>query len=161
MVGQAYPLQQLSDTQVDVFARQFTGQRQRHRDVVGDSFGRQQVEVLEDHADLLAKASQAVGIHGRHVLVVDNDLAATRGFEAVDQAQQCTFARAGVANQAENLAALNTQTGGVQRGDVLTGDPVGFMNVMELNHVANLVGRENRRSAVSRAGILACPYRGS
>jgi len=96
--------------------------------------------VLENHADLLTETAQAVGVHCGHVFVIDDDLAAARGFEAVDQAQQCTFTRTGVTNQAEHLAALNTQTGGVQRGNVLTGNPVSFMNIMKLNHVANLVG---------------------
>ena len=117
--------------------------------------------MLENHAYLLTETAQAVGVHRGYVFVIDDDFAAARRFEAVDQAQQCTFARAGVANQAKHLAALDTQTGGVQRGNVLTGDPVSFMNVMKLNHVANLVGRVKRRSAVSRARILACPYRGS
>ena len=141
MVRQAHPRQQFSDALVNLAAGQFTCQRQWHRDVVSNGLGCQQIEVLENHADLLTKAPQAFGIHRGDVFVVDNDLPATWGFEAVDQAQQCTFTRAGVANQAEHLAALDTQTGGVQRGNVLTGDPVSFMNVMELNHVANLVGR--------------------
>ena len=96
--------------------------------------------MLENHADLLTETAQAVGVHRGHVFVIDDDFAAARRFEAVDQAQQCTFTRTGVAYQAEHLAALNTQSGGVQRGDVLTGNPVSFMNVMKLNHVANLVG---------------------
>jgi hypothetical protein len=63
-------------------------------------------------------------------------------------------------DQAENLAVLNRQTGRVQGGNILTGDAVGFVDVLKLDHVANLVGRVGKGSAVSRARILACPYRG-
>jgi hypothetical protein len=34
------------------------------------------------------------------------------------------------------------------------------VDVLKLDHVANLVGRVGQGSAVSRARILACPYRG-
>jgi hypothetical protein len=64
-------------------------------------------------------------------------------------------------DQAENLTVLNRQTGRMQGGDFLTGDAVGFVDVLKLDHVANLVGRVRKGSAVSRARILACPYRGS
>ena len=89
------------------------------------------------------------------------DSAATGVFQAVDQAQQSTFTRTGVADQAEHLAILDPKAGRVQGGNILTGDPVGFMDVLKLDHVANLVGRVRKGSAVSRARILACPYRGS
>ncbi|MCY1188428.1 hypothetical protein D9M73_295360 [compost metagenome] len=64
-------------------------------------------------------------------------------------------------DQAENLPVLNRQTGRMQGGDFLTGDAVGFMDVLKLDHVANLVGRVGKGSAVSRARILACPYSSS
>jgi hypothetical protein len=63
-----------------------------------------------------------------------------------------------MADQTKHLAIFDAQVSGMQRGDILTGDPVGFMDVMKLDHVANLVGRIKKGSAVSRARILACPY---
>ena len=95
------------------------------------------------------------------LFAVDDNLAAAGVFQAIDQTQQGTFSRTGVADQAKHLAVFDTQAGGVQRGDLPTGDAVGFMDVLKLDHVANLVGRVRKGSAVSRARILACPYRGS
>lgn len=158
VVRQADAGEQFCDAQVDVLARQFAGQGQWQRHVVGDGLGGQQVEVLEDHPDLLAETAQAVGVQGGDFFAVYRDLATARFFEAVDQAQQGAFTRTGVADQAEHLAVFDTQTGGVQCGNIPTGDAVGFMDVLKLDHVANLVGRMEKGSAVSRARILACPY---
>jgi hypothetical protein len=157
VVRQADAGEQLSHTLVDFLARQFTGERQRQRDVVGHGLGRQQVEVLEDHPDLLAKAPQAVGVQRSDFFAIHLDLAATGLFQTVDQAQQGAFTGTRMANQAKHLAVLDAQAGGVQGGDILTGDAVGFMDVLKLDHVANLVGRIEKGSAVSRARILACP----
>lgn len=117
--------------------------------------------MLEDHPDLLAETAQAVGVQCGDFFAVDDDLAATGVFQAIDQTQQGTFARTGMANQAEHLAVLDGETGRVQRGNILTGDAVSLVDVLKLDHVANLVGRVGKGSAVSRARILACPYRGS
>jgi hypothetical protein len=117
--------------------------------------------VLENHPDLLAEAAQAIGVERRDLFTVDEDLAAAGVFQAIDQTQQGTFSRTGMADQAKDLTVLNRQTGRMQGGNILTGDAVGFMDVLKLDHVANLVGRVRKGSAVSRARILACPYRGS
>jgi len=114
--------------------------------------------VLEDHPDLLPETAQAVGVEGGDFFVIDLDLATAGFFQAIDQAQQSTFSRTGMADQTKHLAIFDAQVGGMQCGDILTGDPVGFMDVMKLDHVANLVGRIKKGSAVSRARILACPY---
>ena len=158
VVRQADAVEQFGDALVDGLARQVAGQGQRQRHVVGDGLGRQQVEVLEDHADLLAETAQAVGVQGGDFFTIHRDLATAGLFQAVDQAQQGAFTRTRVANQAKHLAVLDAQAGGVQCGDILTGDAVGFMDVLKLDHVANLVGRIEKGSAVSRARILACPY---
>jgi hypothetical protein len=155
---EADPVQQLGHARINLAARQFARQGQWQRDVVGDGLGGQQVEVLEDHPDLLPETAQAVGIQGGDFFVIDLDLAARRLFQTIDQAQQGTFSRAGMADEAKHLAVLDAQAGGVQCGNILAGDPVGFMDVMKLDHVANLVGRIEKGSAVSRARILACPY---
>lgn len=161
MIGQPDPRQQFGHALVDLAARQLAGQSQGQRDVIGHGLGGQQIEVLENHPDLLAEASQAAGVERSDFFAVDEDLAASGILQPIDQAQQSTFARAGVADQAKHLAVLNRQTGRVQGGNFLTGDAVGFVDVLKLDHVANLVGRVGKGSAVSRARILACPYRGS
>lgn len=129
MVGQANPCQQLRHTLVDFATRQLTGEGQRQRDVVGHGLGRQQVEVLENHPDLLTETSQAVGIQRRDFFTIDDDLAATGVFQAIDQAQQGTFSRTGMADQAKDLTVLNRQTGRMQGGNILTGDAVSFVDV--------------------------------
>ncbi|MNN43623.1 hypothetical protein D3C81_1578690 [compost metagenome] len=161
VIGQADAGQQFVDAGVDFLARQLAGQGQWQGHVVGDSLGGQQVEVLEDHPDLLAESAQIVGVERSDVFAVDDDLAAARRFQAVDQAQQGTFTGTGMADQPEHLAVFDAQVGRVQCGNIPTGYAVGFMNILKLDHVANLVGRMGMGSAVSRARILACSYRGS
>jgi hypothetical protein len=45
-----------------------------------------------------------------------------------------------MADQAKHLAVFDPQAGWVQRGDFPVGDPIGFMDVLKLDHLANLVG---------------------
>jgi hypothetical protein len=91
VVGQTDPRQQFGHALIDLAARQLAGQGQRQRDVVGNGLGGQQVEVLEDHPDLLAETAQAVGVQRGDFFAVDDDLAAAGVFQAIDQAQQGTF----------------------------------------------------------------------
>jgi hypothetical protein len=58
VVRQADAGQQLAHALVDRGTGQLAGQGQRQGDVVGNGLGGQQVEVLEDHPDLLAEAAQ-------------------------------------------------------------------------------------------------------
>jgi len=96
--------------------------------------------VLKDHPDLPAETAQAVGVQSGDIDVIDQNLAAARRFEAIDQTQHRTFASAGVADQTKHLAVLNPQAGGVQCGDFPVADAIGFMDVLKLDHLANLVG---------------------
>jgi hypothetical protein len=101
--------------------------------------------VLEDHPDLLAEAAQPLA--SKAVTSSPSTMILPPlGFQAVDQAQHGAFAGAGMADQAEHLAIFDGQAGRVQGGDILTGDAVGFMDVLKLDHVANLVGRWKRIS---------------
>jgi hypothetical protein len=45
-----------------------------------------------------------------------------------------------MADKAEHLAVFDAQGGRVQGWDFPAGNPIGFMDVMKLDHVANLVG---------------------
>ncbi len=158
MIGQSNPLQQLSHALVDLLAGHVTRQRQRHRNIVGHGFGGQQIEVLEDHPDLLAEAAQAIGIKRRDVFTVNHDLSTARGLQTVDQAQQGTFASAGMADDAEHLAAVDAQAGRVQGRYFLACHPIGFVDVMKLDHGANLVGRiKNQRSGRTPPASLPRP----
>ncbi|MCY1173185.1 hypothetical protein D9M73_133390 [compost metagenome] len=143
VLGQADTGQQFTDTGVDFLARQLAGQGQWQRDVVGHGLGRQQVEVLEDHPDLLAEAPQVVGVERGDIFTVNDDLASARGFQTVDQAQQGTFAGTGVADQAEHLATVDGQAGRLQGRNIAAGDAIGLVDVVEFDHVTNLVGAKS------------------
>jgi len=148
VVGQADALQQLGDALLDGAGRQLAGQLQRQGDIVGDGFRGQQIEVLEDHPDLLAETAQTVGIQGGDVFAVDIDAPAGRLFQAVDEAQQSTFASAGMADDAKHFAAGDIQVGGLQGGDVAAIDAIRLMDVVKVDHSLNLLGL-----AVCRIGI--------
>ena len=90
--------------------------------------------MLEDHPDLAAEAAQAGGVEGGDVLAGDQDAAGRGLLEAVDQAQQGALAGAGMADQAEHLTLLDAQVGGLQGGNVPPGDPIGLLDVVELDH---------------------------
>ena len=140
MILQADAGQQLGDAGVDFGTAQFAGQTQRHGDVVGHGLRRQQVEVLEDHPDLLAEAAQASGVEGGDVDAVDLDASAGGFLQAVDQAQQRTLAGTGVADDAEHLTAADLQRGGLQRRNLAARDAVGFVDGLKLDHANDLLG---------------------
>ena len=77
--------------------------RGAERDVVDDSHVREQVEALEHHAD---PAPDRVGVEPglADVDAVEQDRAVVDRFEQVDAAQQRALARAGRADQADDLA---------------------------------------------------------
>ena len=155
MVGQTNSRQQLGHTTVDVAAREFAGQGQWQRHVVGHGLGGQQVEVLEDHPDLLAEAAQATRIEGGDVDTVDLD-APTRGFlQAVDQAQQCALAGTGVADDAEHFATADLQVGGPQGGNILATDAIRLVHLVEVDHGLNLLGLLERPGR--RRGCVVYP----
>jgi hypothetical protein len=90
------------------------------RHVLEDGLVLQQVELLEDHADVLARGAQvALGQRGQlgaaHV-----HGALVRAFEQVDQAQQRGFAGAALADDAERVARPDRQ-GYVAHGIVAAG----------------------------------------
>ncbi|MCY1442322.1 hypothetical protein D9M71_586870 [compost metagenome] len=143
LLGEADAGQQLGDAGVDFTGAAATGQAQRHGDVVGDGLRGEQVEVLEDHADALAEATQAVGVEGGDVFAIDDDAPATGLFQAVDQTKQGTFAGAGMADEAEHLATFDGQAGRLQGRNIAAGDAIGLVDVVEFDHVTNLVGAKS------------------
>ncbi|MCY1417818.1 hypothetical protein D9M71_333600 [compost metagenome] len=152
VLDEADAVEQLGDAGVDLAGAVVAGQAQRHGDVVGDGLRGQQVEVLEDHSDALAEAAQAVGVEGGDVFAVDDDAPAAGLFEAVDQAQQGALAGAGMADQAEHLAILDAQASRLQGRNIAAGDAIGLVDVVEFDHVANLVGAETATSCQETPG---------
>jgi hypothetical protein len=86
-----------------VFARR-AGDLQRQRDIVERSTRRQQVEMLEDHADGAARLAQRLLIQRSDVEAVDGDLAVGRLFKPVDEADERRLAGAALADHADNGA---------------------------------------------------------
>ena len=66
-----------------------------------------QVEVLEDHADLLAGLPQLLCRERQHILSVHRDGAGGRALEQVDAAHQCGLARTGKTDDAEDFAFID------------------------------------------------------
>jgi hypothetical protein len=56
VLGEADPFEQFGHPLIDLSTGQLAGQPQRHRHIVGHGLRCQQIEVLEDHPDPLAKA---------------------------------------------------------------------------------------------------------
>ena len=96
-VVQALLEPQRGHEQVEPGAVRFlAGQRQRHDDVLLGGEHRQQVEALEDEADLVAaQHGQLVVGHGGDVGAVEHDVPAGGGVESGERVHQCGFAGAG------------------------------------------------------------------
>ena len=82
---------------------------QRIRYVVGYGARGHQVEVLEDHANLLAGLPQFLCRERQHILTIYDHLAGGRPLEQIDAAHQRRFTRTGKADHTENFALVNRQ----------------------------------------------------
>lgn len=91
----------------DVFrgADQFQGEG----DVFGNRPRREEVEVLENHADIFAFCPKLGFAHFAQVFVVDDDFAAGRFFQHIDAADEGRFAGTALADDAEDLAVFDGQ----------------------------------------------------
>ena len=107
---------------------------QRQADVFEARQGRQQVEELEDEADLVAPhARQLIVGQAGERFAVDADLAGGRAVEAADQIEQRRLAGAGRADDRDHLAARDGEADGVERDDVaFAGELLG--DVVERDH---------------------------
>ena len=79
------------------------GHLERVGDVASHRTGPEQVELLEDHADVPADSAPVPLGQGGDLLFADVHLSARRRFQPVDQPDQGALARAGVADDAEHL----------------------------------------------------------
>ena len=130
---EAHSLQQLGHARVDLRLRR-AGQFQWEGDIAGHRARGQQVEVLEDHADAPAQRAQAVRVQRGDILTADQQPATTGFFQAVDHADKCRLAGAGMADDAENLTGLDGQVQRLQRADFAAGNGIGFVQALELDH---------------------------
>ncbi len=113
---EAHQFEQRQHVRFDLGALQ-AGQFERQRDVLVHRARRQQVEMLEDHADLAPRLAQLRGGQRGEIATVDDDVAFGRAREQVDGAHERTLARAAAADDAEHLARRNRQIDVVQRLD--------------------------------------------
>src|SRR6185436_3354808 len=110
--------EQLARAFVDLLPRP-AAQVQRQPHVLQRAQRRQQVEELEDEADLVAAdAGQLVVAEAGERLAVDAHLAGGRAIEPADQVQQRRFAGARRSNDRDHLAARDGEGDAVERDDV-------------------------------------------
>ena len=65
--------------------------------------------MLEDHADVFARRTKTTVVHFRKVFTVNDDAAARRTFKHIHAANERRFARAALADDAEDLTFCNVE----------------------------------------------------
>ena len=107
---------------------------QRQLDVLGRPRPRQQVEALEDEADLgVADLGPLVAVEPRDVDAVEPVAARGRPVEAADDVHQRRLARAGRAHDGHELAARDRQADPLERGDLDLAHVVDLGQVVDLD----------------------------
>ncbi|MGX1104802.1 hypothetical protein AB7M47_003185 [Bradyrhizobium elkanii] len=113
LVGNADELEQLGHTDGDVSLGP-AEDLERQRDIVRRRPRRQQVEVLEDHADRALRQAELAAGKRRDLAVIDDDAAARRLLKPVDEADEARFAGAGAADHAGDRAARDREVDRLQ-----------------------------------------------
>ena len=109
-------LQQLAGARIDLAARP-AAQVQRQADVLEARQGRQQVEELEDEADLVAAdAGQRVVRQAAQGFAVDGDDAGGGAIESAEQVEQRGLSRARGSDDRDHLAAGDGESDRVEGG---------------------------------------------
>ena len=103
---------------------------QRQLDVVERRRPRQQVEALEDEADLaVAHDRELIAGHPRDILAVEDVLAARRAIKAAEDVHERRLAGAGRARDRHELALLDVHVGAAERAHRHFADRVGLDEV--------------------------------
>src|SRR6266508_3432756 len=92
-----------------------TGHDQRERDVLSDGLRREQLEVLEDDADLAPQARDPGAGHARDVVAIDDDAAGRRQLLADQQSDESRLACARGADEKDEVAGIDPQVDVAQR----------------------------------------------
>ena len=135
-VRQADDFQQLVNALLNLRALH-AGDLHRKGDVAAHVALGKQVEMLEDHRDLLAKLPQLLRRQRREILAIDDDAARSRPLQKVDAAHERRFARARHADDAEDIALLNLQVDVLQGVHRLGFALEGFGQMVQLNERQN------------------------
>src|SRR5262249_56471362 len=91
---------------------------ERVRDVVRGGAAREELEVLEDAADVASKLRHFAVLQAREVASADDDPPARRLDLLQQQLDQRRLAGAGRADDEDELALLDHERDGVERGDI-------------------------------------------
>jgi hypothetical protein len=111
----------------------------------------QQVVLLEDHADVLARGAQLALSQRRQVAPAHDHGAAVGRFQQVDHAQQGGLAGAALADDAEDVAAPDVQ------GDVAQGhERVAVAACAGGKGLAGALDPDQRRRAGLFTGLIDC-----
>ncbi len=114
LVGEPHEREELGDARRALLARP-ARHLERVGHVPGDGARRQEVELLEHHPDPRAHLAHAALGQARDDLAVDDDLAARHRLQRVDEPHERRLPGAGVADDAEDLAAADGQRDVVDR----------------------------------------------
>src|SRR5262249_34592604 len=106
--GQPDQVEIVADALLDVRRRR-AGHGKAERGVLIDRLPRQQAEVLEHHGDALGRA--------RHRLAADQELSAAEVGQPSDATQECGFAAAARADDAEDFLPANVEGELAERDD--------------------------------------------
>lgn len=110
------------------------GELQRNRDILERRHRRNELERLEDNADLFStKARQRVFVEAGEVAVVDQDLAAVRPLQSGERHEQGGFARPGGADESDRLTACYGQADLLQDVDARRARAEGEIDLFELD----------------------------
>ena len=102
------------------------GHLEREGDVLADRLGRQELEVLEDDADLAPHLGHLAAAELGHVLAVEDDRAARRELVADEQLDERRLARAGRPDEEDEVALGDDQVD-VAQGDLAVGVLLGHV----------------------------------
>ncbi|MBT75646.1 MAG: DNA polymerase III subunit delta [Alcanivorax sp.] len=117
LVADTDPVEQLLRARLGVRLALLEHLGRAERDVLEDGLVGEEVEALEDHADLGAEVGECLPL-GRQRLLVEGDVALVDGLEPVDRAAQRRLARPRGADHHDDLAALHRQVDVLQHVQV-------------------------------------------
>jgi hypothetical protein len=133
LLGDADALQQLDRGLLGPRLRPAAHPDRRQRDVLQHRQVREQVELLEDHADLAADGLDIANVVGQ-LNAVDDDLAALMILQAVDTANKGRFPRARWAKDHHHLAFFHRCCDALERMEIA----IPLMNIAANNHLFGL-----------------------
>ena len=136
-IAQTNELQQLLDSSL-AFTLRHSGKLQGVFNVSRSCTRRQQIKLLENHADASSNIAQLLFRHTNNVGFADQNLPTSGSFKAVDHTNKGGFAGARVADNANDFARLDRQVNVVERSDAAA------LGVKNFGQVAKFYARSCR-----------------